>query len=145
MLYTSWTCDHFTDLHYDDVGGTVIFQPGLHNFQQSSSTCKVRHVFMPSKTCFPSCATNGSMAFCSACHCLNGFQRTKQLIIWWYKVRTVGHMQQTLHPNFVMAPVEHRLVCICHHSCQPTSINLGITKHFNNWDSTAFNEGQDGA
>jgi hypothetical protein len=39
MLYTSWTCEHFTDLHYD-VGCTVIFQPGLHTCQQTSSTCE---------------------------------------------------------------------------------------------------------
>jgi hypothetical protein len=84
-------------------------------------------------------------AWNSVCHCHNGHQRTKQVIIWWYRVKTVGHMQQTVHPQFVMDPVEKRLVRIYHHSCQPTSINLGITKHFNNWDSTAFNEGQDGA
>ena len=145
MLYTNWTCEHFTDLHYDVVEDNVIFQPNLHPCRESSSTCEAQHLFMPIKTCSPSFVSMGawhSAVPVTIIMVSKGANRWKSN---GTKSGLLGRCSKLSTQNLSQASVQHRLVRICHHSNQPTSINLGVTKHFNNWNYTAFNDRQDGA
>jgi hypothetical protein len=72
MLFTIWTCEDSTQIHYNIAECIVIFQCGLHLCQQYSSTLGQEHVLPPSKRCSPSSASHWHMAFCSACHWYNG-------------------------------------------------------------------------
>jgi hypothetical protein len=46
MLFPSWTCETFTELHYSIAEGIVIFQCRLHLYWPSSSTFEHEHEFL---------------------------------------------------------------------------------------------------
>jgi hypothetical protein len=56
MLFTSWKCENFTELHYNIAKGIVILQCNLNRCRQSS-TFEQTHVFPPGKFCSPSATT----------------------------------------------------------------------------------------
>jgi hypothetical protein len=55
-LFTSWTCENFTEFHYKIAEGIVIFQCSFNRCRQSS-TFEQEHVFPPGKSCSPSAST----------------------------------------------------------------------------------------
>jgi hypothetical protein len=63
MLCVGYTCENFTELHYNIVGGIDIFLCFIHFHQQSSSAFEQERVFPTSKSCCHFFAATGASCY----------------------------------------------------------------------------------
>ena len=90
MLLTNWTCENFTELHYNIAEGMVIFKCILHLCWHI-----LQGVIMG--------VIVSSQAFL--------FQRTKHVIIWWGEIKTVG-LWHTAHTDLGIVELFNDCHCI---------------------------------
>jgi len=100
MLFTSWTYENFTELHYNFAEGMVIFKCILH-----LCWCILQALVIG--------VIVSSWAFL--------FLRTKQVIIWWDEIKTVG-LWHTVHTDLGIG----ELFNDCHYTVFTNSIGWSI-------------------